>query len=401
MGKAILPRLRKGTAGGPVAQQVTTLELFFDLVFVFTITQLTATLGHDHGWRGAGRAALLLALMWWMYGGYAWLTNAAPPVTPKRRAFLMLGMSGNFVMALAIPHAYTTDRVVFAVGYLLVVLVHAFMYVTESARVTAGMVLQLLVWNTIAAVLVVVGAVLGGRALVALWISAVLVDTVVPRLAARTPLRRLDPGETPAFTLVPAHFVERHGLMLLIVLGESVLAIGVGVSSGVAHIGVAQVAYAVISLALAASLYWAYFGTREDEAAERALEETPEQRQQAVALNSYGYALVVMLLAVVFAASGLHYALAHPLAPVAAEWAAHLSFGVAGFWVGLALFRAAIGRRDLGLRLVAGLALAVTTWLGTQVSGLVQLVALLLGSVAILLVERRTQPDGEPAAAPV
>lgn len=397
MGRAILPRLRQGAGGsgggrGPVAQQVTTLELFFDLVFVFTITQLTATLGHDHGWGGAGRAALLLALMWWMYGGYAWLTNSAPPVTPKRRAFLLLGMSGNFVMALALPHAYLTDRVVFAVGYLVVVLVHAFMYVTESARVTAGMVLQLLVWNTIAAALVVVGAVVGGSALVALWITAVLVDTVVPRLAALTPLRRLDPGETPAFTLVPAHFVERHGLMLLIVLGESVLAIGVGVSSGGGHIGAEQVAYAVISLALAASLYGAYFGTREDEAAERALEKAPEHRQQAVALNSYGYALVVMLLAVVFTASGLHHALGHPLQPVDLEWAAHLSVGVAGFWVGLAFFRIAIGRHDVGLRLAGGLVLAVTTWLGTQVSGLVQLVALMLGSVAILLVEHRLRP---------
>jgi low temperature requirement protein LtrA len=354
MVRAMLPRLRRGSGDGRAAEQVTTLELFFDLVFVFTITQLTATLGHDHGWGGAGRAALLLALMWWMYGGYAWLTNTAPPVTARRRGFLLLGMAGNFVMALAIPHAYTTDRVVFAGGYFVVVLVYAVMFITESARVTAGMVLQLLVWNTIAALLVVCGALLAGTALVVLWVSAVLVDTVVPRLAALTPLRRLDPGEDPGFTLVPGHFVERHGLMLLIVLGESVLAIGVGVSSGRAHIGPAQVAYAVISLALAASLYWAYFGTGEDQAAERALEATAENRRQSVALNSYGYALVVMLLAVVFAASGLHQALPDPLRRIDVEWAAHLSVGVVGFWVGLALFRASIGRRDIGLASSAG-----------------------------------------------
>jgi low temperature requirement protein LtrA len=161
------------------------------------------------------------------------------------------------------------------------------------------------------------------------------------------------------------------------------------VSSGGAHIGPAQVAYAVISLALAASLHWAYLGTGEDQAAERALEATPENRRQSVALNSYGYALVVMLLAVVFAASGLHQALADPLRRIDVEWAAHLSVGVVGFWVGLALFRAAIGRRDLGLRLVGALALSATIWVGTNVSSLAHLVVLLLGCLVILGVERR------------
>ena len=86
-----------------------------------------------------------------MYGGYAWLTNAAPPVTPRRRALLVLGMIGNFVTAMAIPHAYATDRVVFAVGYLIVVVVHAGMYVTEAERITRGMVVQLLGWNMLGA----------------------------------------------------------------------------------------------------------------------------------------------------------------------------------------------------------------------------------------------------------
>ena len=100
--------------------------------------------------------------------------------------------------------------------------------------------------------------------------------------------------------------------MLIIVLGESVLAIGVGVSGGLERIGTIQVGFAAISLALAASLYWAYFGTGEDSAAERALETAPEDRQQGIGLWSFGYAFAVMLLGVVFTASGLHHALAHP-----------------------------------------------------------------------------------------
>ncbi len=384
-----MPRLPVGRRRDPtaaVAGSVTTLELFFDLVFVFTVTQLTATLGQDHGWGGVGQVVLLLLLMWWMYGGYAWLTNAAPPVNPVRRAFLLVGMVGNFTMALAIPHAYTTDRVVFAVGYLIVVAVHTGMYLTQAERITSGMVVQLGVGNGIAAVLVLVGAIVGGNALVALWVMALVAETVLPRLVARVPWSRRDAG--PAFTLRPGHFVERHGLMLLIVLGESVLAIGVGVGSGETAIGVAQVVFAAVSLGLAALLYWAYFGTHEDESAEHALERVAPERQQAVALWSFGYSFVVILLGIVLAAAGLHHALEHPTAPLDLGYAALLAAGVGTTWVGFGAFRRAVGRAGAGLRAVGGVVLVAATWLG-PVSGFAELVALIIGSVAILVVERR------------
>jgi low temperature requirement protein LtrA len=99
----------------PVAGQVTSLELFFDLVFVFTITQLTTAV-LPGGWAVTGRTALLLLLLWWMYGGYAWLTNAAPPVTPRRRMLLVVGMVGLFVTDLAIPHAFALGESVLAIG---------------------------------------------------------------------------------------------------------------------------------------------------------------------------------------------------------------------------------------------------------------------------------------------
>jgi low temperature requirement protein LtrA len=379
-----LPARRRRDAAAPVAGSVTTLELFFDLVFVFTITQLTATLGQENRWGGVGQVVLLLLLMWWMYGGYAWLTNAAPPVTPVRRAFLLVGMVGNFTMALAVPHAYTTDRVVFAVGYLVVAAVHTGMYLTQAERITPGMVIQLAAWNGIAVVLILVGALLGGTALVWLWVAALLAETMLPRLAARTPLSRLDSG--PAFTLRPAHFVERHGLMLLIVLGESVLAIGVGVSSGETAIGVGQVVFAAISLGLAALLYWAYFGTRENESAEQALEHAAPEQQQAVALWSFGYAFVVILLGIVLAAAGLHHALEHPTAPLDLGYAALLAGGVGLTWAGFGAFRRAVGRSGAGMRVAAGAVLVAATWLG-PLSGFAELLALIAGSVAILVLE--------------
>ncbi|WP_151084437.1 low temperature requirement protein A [Nocardioides cynanchi] len=383
----------------PTAGQVTSLELFFDLVFVFTITQLTATVGPG-GWAVTARSALLLLLLWWMYGGYAWLTNAAPPVTTRRRVLLVLGMLGNFVTAMSIPHAYGSDRVVFASGYLLVVTVHAGMYVTEAARITRGMVVQLLGWNMLGAVLGLVGALFFEDILAWWWLGAFVVVVVLPRLVSIGPFDRPEDDGGPAFELVPGHFVERHGLMLLIALGESVLAIGVGLGTGVSAIGPAQIAFAAISLLLAATLFWAYFGVEEDRRAEAALEAMPPERVEAAALASYGYAFWVVLFGIVLTAAGLHHALAHPTDRLGWEYAGQLSVGVGGFWVGLGLFRLVLGLPGAVPRLGGGVALAAVLVVGAEVSGLAALVCLLAGSAGLVLADRResSEPDlTEPA----
>jgi low temperature requirement protein LtrA len=375
---------RRRTGALPVAGQVTSLELFFDLVFVFTITQLTATVAPG-GWRVTGRAALLLLLLWWMYGGYAWLTNAAPPVTARRRTLLVLGMIGNFVTAMAIPHAYGSDRVVFASGYLLVVVVHAGMYVTEAARITRGMVVQLLGWNMLGALLGLVGALFFEDILVWWWLGAFVVAVVLPRTVRITALDVPEEDGGPSFELVPAHFVERHGLMLLIALGESVLAIGIGLGSGTEAIGLEQVTFAAISLLLAATLFWGYFGVGEDHRAEAALDAMPPERAQAAALASYGYAFWVVLLGIVLTAAGLHHALVHPTATLSWEYAGQLCVGVGLFWVGLGLFRLALGVPGAWSRVLGGVVLGAVLLVGTTVSGLAALVCLLLGSALLVL----------------
>ena len=372
----------------PVAGQVTSLELFFDLVFVFTITQLTAT-ELPGGWAVTGRVALLLLLLWWMYGGYAWLTNAAPPVTPRRQVLLVLGMMGLFVTALAIPHAYGSDRVVFACGYLLVVVVHAGMYVSEAARITRGMIVQLLGWNMLGALLGLVGALFFEDILVWWWLASFVVAIVLPRLFAVTSLIQTESDGGPSFELVPRHFVERHGLMLLIVLGESVLAIGVGLGTGVESIGLDRIAFAAISLLLATTLYWAYFGTGEDARAEEALEALPPERAQAAGLASYGYAFWVVLLGVVLSAAGLHHALVHPTARLSWEHAGQLCVGVGTYWVGLGLFRLTLRLPGAMLRLAGGVLLGAVIVVGATVSGLLALICLLLGSATLVLLDQR------------
>ena len=375
---------RRREAALPVAGQVTSLELFFDLVFVFTITQLTATV-LPGGWAVTGKTALLLLLLWWMYGGYAWLTNAAPPVTPKRRVLLVLGMLGLFVTALAIPHAYDSDRVMFACGYLVVVVVHAGMYVSEAAHITRGMVLQLLGWNLVGALLGLVGAVFFESVLVWWWSASFVVAVVLPRIIPIAALNRREPDGGPSFELVPRHFVERHGLMLLIALGESVLAIGVGLSTGVGSIGLDRALFAGISLLLATTLYWGYFGVREDERAEAALEHLPAERAQTAGLASYGYAFFVILFGIVLTAAGLHHALVHPTERLSWQYAGQLCAGVGAFWLGLGVFRLALGLPRALPRLIGGLLLTAVIVVGPVSSGLVTLLCLLLGSSALVV----------------
>ena len=374
----------------PVAGHVTSLELFFDLVFVFTITQLTATV-LPGGWALTGRTALLLLILWWMYGGYAWLTNAAPPITPRRRILLVLGMIGLFVTAMAIPHAYGSDRVVFAVGYLVVVAVHAGMYVSEAARLTRGMVVQLLGWNMAGAVLGLIGALFFEDILVWWWLASFVVAVGLPRLFSVTALNQVEDDGGPSFTLVPGHFVERHGLMLLIALGESVLAIGVGLGTGLEAIGIEQIAFAAVSLLLATTLYWAYFGVGEDTRAEAALDALPAERAQAAGLASFGYAFWVILFGIVLSAAGLHHALLHPTERLDWGYAAQLCVGVGLFWVGLGLFRLSLGLPGALPRLAGGVALGAVTVVAAVVSGMLALLLLLLVSAALVLVEQRRE----------
>ncbi len=381
----------------PVAGHVTSLELFFDLVFVFTITQLTATV-LPGGLALTGRTALLLLILWWMYGGYAWLTNAAPPVTPRRRLLLLLGMIGLFVTAMAIPHAYGSDRVVFACGYLVVVVVHAGMYVSEAARLTRGMVVQLLGWNLAGAVLGLIGALFFEDILVWWWLASFIVAVGLPRLFSVTALNQVEDDGGPSFTLVPGHFVERHGLMLLIALGESVLAIGVGLGTGLEAIGLAQIAFAAISLLLAATLYWAYFGVGEDTRAEAALDALPAERAQAAGLASYGYAFWVILFGIVLSAAGLHHALAHPTDPLGWRYATQLCVGVGLFWVGLGLFRLTLGLPGALPRLAGGVVLGAITVIGALVSGMLALLCLLLVSAVVVLIEQHAETSAPQTA---
>jgi low temperature requirement protein LtrA len=206
---------------------VTTLELFFDLVFVFAITQVTAFMAEDIGWRSALRGLVLLALLWWAWCSYAWLGNQARADEGIVRAAVLLAMAAMFLVALAIPEAWGDEGrglrapVVLAVVLAVVRLGHLSVYTVAASgdAVLRRTLARTAVPVGAAAVLLVAGAVVGGAAQTGLWVLALLVDY--------TGVYVFGSGwRLPA----PGHFAERYGLVVIIALGESIIAVGVGVA---------------------------------------------------------------------------------------------------------------------------------------------------------------------------
>jgi low temperature requirement protein LtrA len=347
------------------ARGVTTLELFFDLVFVFTITQLATVLAHDLSWAGAGHVALMLTIIFYMYGGYAWLTNALDMDVPRHRAFLLGGMCGYFVIALAIPDAFHGSGLAFALGYGVVVAIHLWLYMHVAPAGVGTMLRQLAPANLLGALLVLVGGALGGDAEVALWIAGALVSWIVPRLTV----------DFSGVSVAAGHFVERHGLVVIVAIGESVIAVGVGAAE--LPVDAELILVAVLGLLLSAGLWWTYFGG-DDERAAQALDAMEPGRRGRAALEAFGYAHLALLLAIVLVAVGLKKATGHAYDALDAGPALVLAGGVALFLAADVAFRGVL-RIGTGSARALGVLIALATIpLGTQVAAIAQLAALVV-----------------------
>jgi low temperature requirement protein LtrA len=319
---------------------VTTLELFFDLVFVFAITQVTALMADDLGWRGALRGLVLLALLWWAWCSYAWLGNQARADEGVVRAAVIVAMAALFLVALAIPGAWGDEgggvsAPVLLAGCLAVVrLGHLAVYVVAAGGDAAlrRTVLRTAVPVAVAAVLLVAGAVLGGAAQTALWALALLIDYSGVYLFGGG-------WRLPA----PGHFAERYGLIVIIALGESLIAVGVG--AGDLPVTGPTIAAALLGLVVSLALWWLYFDVVAP-VAERVLRRAQGQERVRLARDSYTYLHFPMVAGIIYLALGLkkvaqyvsdaeHHALTDPLTGtplwalyggVAAYLLAHLAF---------------------------------------------------------------------------
>jgi low temperature requirement protein LtrA len=346
--------------------RVSTLELFFDLVFVFTITQLTGVLVEGKGPAALFEVVVMLLLIWWMYDGYAWLTNAIATDRVRFRLLLLGGMGGFLVVALAVPDADAGAGLAFGLGYLVVVLLHTAMYVRGTSASEVRAILRIAPFNLLGAALVVAGGALGDDLQWIFWTGVAALFWVTPSITS-----------VEGFVVSVSHFVERHGLVVIVALGESIVVIGAGASGLPLDGGLVLVA--LLALSLSAALWWAYF---DDEAAiERALHDAPAERRAPLALIGFGYWHYGILLAIVAVAAGLKKAIGAPYDPLAGWIAVGLAGGAALFVACEVGFRRTFGISRNHVRLLAAAAALATIPLGTEVGAAAQ-----VGALAALLV---------------
>jgi low temperature requirement protein LtrA len=368
-------------ASSPRIERVSTLELFFDLVFVFTITELTDLLVDEPTLRGLLQVGLLLGVIWWMYGGYAWLTNAVSVDGFGRRVLLLGGMAGFFVLALAVPDAFTEPGPALGLAYLAVVVVHSALFGRAASVGIEQAMARITPFNVLAALAVLAGVWIGGTAAYVLLALAVALEWGTPR--AKPP---------SGFEVGPAHFVERHGLVVIVAIGESIVAIGLAVREAGFDTGI--VATALLGLALSAGLWFVYFGGDRDHAAEAALAAAPADRRPRMALDAFGTWHLGILLGIVVLAAGLKKGVAEPFEPVATAGALFMAGGLALYLAGDAGFRGALGLPvALGPRLAAVALVLATVPLGTSVAAFAQLAAL-TAVLAAMLVAQDAAPLG-------
>ena len=347
--------------------RVTSLELFFDLVFVFTLTQLTALLSRSLSWERLLQAFLIFIVLFWMYGGYVWLTNSVPPVTADRQLLLIAGMAAFLICALAIPNAFQDADLAFGIGYLIVIVVHSFMYV----RAVGLKVARFVPMNFLAAGAIIAAGFTGGTARYMLWIAAIGFHVITSFLG--TGLR---------FELRVSHFVERHGLLLLVALGESIVAIG----AGGLELNLRFILAAVLGLLLTAALWWIYFA-RDEEVARDTMLARPNPEQLRQALGAFFYAFIPMLFGIILLATGIKSSIEHLTAQLDIAHAFAFGGGVGLYLIGTAVFRKASGMPKVTYRYIAAGLAVLTGFVGSNLYAALQFTLLILILIGLVLAE--------------
>ena len=338
--------------------RVTTLELFFDLVFVFTLTQLSALLAESLSWERLLQSFLIFIILFWMYGGYVWLTNSVPPVKPDRQLLLIAGMAAFLICALAIPNAFSDTGVTFGIGYLIVIIVHGFMYV-RAVGLKAGRFVPL---NFLSAGLVIAAGFTDGFLQYLLWVLSILCHVATSLLST---------GLT--FDIQVSHFVERHGLLLLVALGESIVAIGAGIH----ELDLRFILAAVLGLILTAALWWIYFARDEEVARHTMLARSTTERLRQ-ALGGYFYAFIPMLFGIILLATGIESSIEHLTSQLDSAHAFAFGGGVGLYLIGTIIFRRVSNIPEVTYRSIAALLAFLTGFLGDNLYAGLQFISLIL-----------------------
>jgi low temperature requirement protein LtrA len=373
-------------------ERVTALELFFDLVFVLAITQCTALMASDPTWAGLARGLLVLAVLWWSWTGYTWLTGVVNPEEGVVRLSIFGAMAALLVAALCVPTVFEGSALLFAAAYGVVRVAHIVLF-TLAGRgdpLLLHSVATLAGSTAVGIGLITLAAAFDGYAQGALWVVAVALDVGGPFFFGATGWR-----------LQPHHFAERHESIIIIALGESIVAIGVG--AGLVVTG-GVVAAAVLGMAVAASFWWLYFDVVALVASRRLAEAPRGKVQNEMARDSYSYLHYVMVAGIVLVALGLKKTLHdvdHDLGTVEAT---ALLGGAALYLLGHIAFRL----RNVGTlnrqRLVAAAVIVVLIPAATHLPALASLglltaiLVVLIAYEAIRFADARARIRHEPRA---
>jgi low temperature requirement protein LtrA len=339
--------------------QVSSLELFFDLVFVLAFTQTSGLMEDGHSWAAMGEGLLVLGVLWWTWVGYAWLTSVVDPDAGLCRLVVFVAMAGTLVVALCVPEAFGDRALLLAAAYAVVRAAHIVLFwmAGEGDRELRRSVAGLAVGATIGVGLIVVAAFLDGWVQPMVWLVALLVDMGVPFLFG-----------SEGWHLVPSHFVERHGLIVILALGESIVALGV--ASRVDLTG-SVIAASVVGLALAAAMWWSYFDVHVLLAERRLVAARVGKEQNEMARDGFSFLHLPIVAGIVLVAVGTHAVLAHLSEHLDTLGATALAGGLAVFLAGQVGFKIRVvgllsplrmGATVLALGLIP-VALAVPAWL--------------------------------------
>jgi low temperature requirement protein LtrA len=358
------------------AKRVSPLELFFDLVFVFAITQVTALMAADPTWGGLGRGLLVLAAVWWGWAAYAWLTNEVDPDLPGVRIATFAAMIAMLIASLALPEAFGDHALMFALAYLAIRVLHIALFAAGTEHATVREATRALAPPAIIVpTFLILAAFLDSPAQELVWVAVVLADLTTGGIRG-----------IGGFRLSPGHFVERHGLIVIIALGESIVAIGVGAEG--ADLDVGELAAAALGVIVAAALWWTYFD-RIAPLAERTLEALPVGRERNVlARDSFSYLHLVMVAGIVLLALGVKKTLGHVEDPLKAVSAIGVAGGVALYLAAQVGFEARNGRGADPPRLLTAIVCAAVIPLATAIPALASLAVVAALCSALVVYER-------------
>ena len=366
--------------------RTTPVELLWDLVFVFAVTEVSSLMSHDLTWGWFARSMLVLALVWWAWSAFVWAANAQNATSGAVRACLLISTAVIFITGLSVPGAFGRDGTVFAISYAIVRFLHLALYADASRQGNAS-------WSAIAGfavtvaigmALLIAGSFFHGGTRIVLWAAAVAIDYAGPAWLTRERLRGLQ-------HVAVAHFAERYGLFVIICLGESIVAIGLGAAAGHPHLGAQLIAAVTLALLITIGMWWTYFDRYAATAEERLRE---HDDPVLAAADGYSYLHLLIVAGIITFAVGArvlvrHFGMSMPSAPRLA-----LCGGVALYLVGHVCFRRRLSGELEHEKLALAAALLVLYAVGSGLPGWVLAAAIAVLLAGLCALETTTGSEG-------